>query len=56
MQSHDAEEGSTGLILNKPTPCTIGDFTDKLAPLQNNLIYYGGAGSSAAEAGAEVSG
>lgn len=50
-QSHNAERGSTGLILNKPMPCTIGDFTEKLAPLQNNRIYYGGAGSDAGGGG-----
>jgi len=48
LLSHD-KEGSSGLILNKPTPCTIGDFTEKLAPLGNNPIYYGG-GSEADDA------
>lgn len=53
LLSHD-EQGSSGLILNKPTPCTIGDFTEKLAPLGKNTIYYGGAGAGSEADGIEA--
>ena len=38
---HD-EQGSEGLILNKATGCTIGNFTSKLPLFKDNIIHYGG--------------
>ncbi|EKX47233.1 hypothetical protein GUITHDRAFT_137812 [Guillardia theta CCMP2712] len=44
---HSQEHGSYGLILNKATPCTIGDFTEKLPHFDDNTIHYGGEGHKA---------
>mmetsp|Transcript_6584 Transcript_6584/g.15054 ORF Transcript_6584/g.15054 Transcript_6584/m.15054 type:complete len:325 (-) Transcript_6584:138-1112(-) len=44
---HSQEHGSYGLILNKATPCTIGDFTEKLPHFDENTIHYGGEGHKA---------
>jgi hypothetical protein len=43
LLQHD-EHGSEGLILNKATGCTIGNFTSKLPLFKDNIIHYGGRG------------
>jgi hypothetical protein len=43
LLQHD-EYGSEGLILNKATGCTIGNFTSKLPLFKDNIIHYGGRG------------
>ena len=42
LAKHDPVKGSCGLILNKPTPFTVGDVTDMLKPFQDSTIYFGG--------------
>lgn len=37
-------DGTSGLILNQPTPCSIGDLTPKLPDFADNRIYFGGDG------------
>jgi len=44
LLQHDPIHGSYGLILNKPTPCGIGDFTDKLPAFAESAIHFGGEG------------
>mmetsp|Transcript_53569 Transcript_53569/g.86703 ORF Transcript_53569/g.86703 Transcript_53569/m.86703 type:complete len:350 (-) Transcript_53569:98-1147(-) len=56
LLSHDAKRGSRGLILNKATPCTIGDFTKKLPHFQDNTIHYGGDGTVAPSSAVEGDG
>jgi len=42
LVQYDEDHGSYGLILNRPTPCTIGDFTEKLPFFSESMIHFGG--------------
>ena len=42
LLSHDDKRGSWGLVLNKATACSIGDFTEKLPIFKDNTVYFGG--------------
>jgi len=44
LLQHDKQHGSYGLIINKPTPCEMGDFTDKLPGFASSAIHFGGEG------------
>jgi len=44
LVEHDKQHGSYGLVLNQPTPCSIGDFTERLPHFADKIIHFGGEG------------
>mmetsp|Transcript_31469 Transcript_31469/g.48790 ORF Transcript_31469/g.48790 Transcript_31469/m.48790 type:complete len:338 (-) Transcript_31469:306-1319(-) len=49
LVENDKQHGSYGLILNQPTPCSIGDFTERLPHFADSKIHFGGEGHRAME-------